>query len=45
MFCFYRNLPLAFTRYLFIHRHFENQVKSMNSNGLIVAFMILYLKK
>lgn len=42
---FYLNLPLAFTRYLFIHRHFENQVKSMNSNGLIVAFMILYLKK
>ena len=39
------NVPLAFTRYLFIHRHFENQVKSMNSNGLIVAFMILYLKK
>ena len=36
---------IAFTRYLFIHRHFENQVKSMNSNGLIVAFMILYLKK
>ena len=42
---FYLNLPLAFTRYLFIHRHFENQGKSMNSNGLIVAFMILYLKK
>lgn len=42
---FYRNLPLAFTRYLLIHRHFENQVKSMNGNGLIVAFMILYLKK
>ena len=45
MFCFYRNLPLAFTRYLLIHRYFENLVKSMNSNGLIVAFMILYLKK
>lgn len=42
---FYRNLSLAFTRYLLIHRHFENQVESMNSNGLIVAFMILYLKK
>ena len=42
---FYRNLPLAFTRYLLIHRHFENLVKSMNSNGLIVAFMVLYLKK
>ena len=42
---FYRNLPLTFTRYLLIHRHFENQVESMNSNGLIVAFMILYLKK
>ena len=42
---FYRNLPLAFTRYLLIHRYFENLVKSMNSNGLIVAFMILYLKK
>ena len=36
------NLPLAFTRYLLIHRHFDNQVKSMNGNDLIVAFIILY---
>ena len=42
---FYLNLPLAFTRYLLIYRHFGNLVKSMNSNGLIVVFMILYLKK
>lgn len=42
---FYRNLPLAFTRYLLIYRYFDNQVKSMNSDELIVAFMILYLKK
>ncbi len=34
---FHLILPLAFTRYSLIHRHFRNQVKAMNGNNLIVA--------
>ncbi|WP_336534544.1 hypothetical protein, partial [Bacteroides acidifaciens] len=33
--------PLAFTRYLLIHRHFKNQVKPMNGNNLIVALIFV----
>ncbi|WP_301425117.1 hypothetical protein, partial [Bacteroides caecimuris] len=37
--------PLAFTRYILIHRHFRNQVKPMNGNNLIVADDTLVIKK